>query len=169
MLKDEDPYDYARATRVFGTADRQKVTFDVYIAANPGVISIDICDKDGSRLIQAQIDSAVCMHISQGNGTLDKAIPLEEGKWHAITFEINSGKSKYELFIDGASAARNCKFTEKGSVERIVFQTGAYRLDRNIQEYKSGDQNVPGWDEPEADEPAEKTLLYIRKFAVDKY
>ena len=49
--------------------------------------------------------------------------------------------------------------------ERIIFRTGEYRLTDDVQEYKSGDDYKPGWDEPGADEPIDEAVFYIRNFS----
>ncbi len=48
-----------------------------------------------------------------------------------------------------------------GMPERIIFRTGEYRLTDDVQEYKSGDDFKPGWDEPGADDPVAAALIYI--------
>jgi len=39
-----------------------------------------------------------------------------------------------------------------------------YRLNRKIQEYKSGDQRVAGWDEQGTEQPVEPTEVCIDNF-----
>ena len=42
-------------------------------------------------------------------------------------------------------------------------------MNRKIQEYKSNDQQVPGWDEPNSERPSESTKIYIDNFFSGKY
>ena len=167
MLKDIDPYDYARATRVFEPTSEQRISFEIFVSSNLGNITIDLCDKKGIRLIQTVIDKDAFMHAVDMNGSMKEVKNLVREEWNTITFEVNSKKSQYNLFINDEIVAEKCKYMIKGVVERIVFQTGKYRLDRKIQEYKRGDTALPGWDEPAADEPVEETLMYIRKFTTE--
>ena len=166
-LQDTDPYDYARATRVFGPLSSQKISFEIYVSSVLENISIDICDKKGNRLIQTGVDKNVFMHTTDISGNVKELKKLAREEWITIAFEINSEKSHYDLFINDNLVAKDYNFTQEGLAERIVFQTGKYRLERKIQEYKSGDQAVPGWDEPAADEPVEETVMYIRKFKTE--
>lgn len=164
MLKDSDPYDYARATRVFGQASRQRLSFDLYVMANPGSFFIDICDEKGTRLIQTVINSEGIVNANNGSGKLEKVKNISSGKWMTFTFDISSDEAKYDLFIDGDIYSRGHKFSGAGNAERILFRTGDYRLTEKIQEYKSGDKFTPGFDEPNADKPIDEALFYIRSF-----
>jgi hypothetical protein len=56
------------------------------------------------------------------------------------------------------------QFSANGKAERIDFRTGEYRLDRKIQEYKIGDQSIPGFDESRPGEPVKEAVLYLRDF-----
>ncbi len=49
----------------------------------------------------------------------------------------------------------------EGIPQRIEFRTGFYRLNRKIQEYKSGDQRVVGWDEKGSEQPVEPTKFAL--------
>ena len=60
------------------------------------------------------------------------------------------------------------KFSGEGFPERIDFRTGDYRLDKKISEYKSGEELIPGFDEPNADFPGEEAVFYIRNFSTVK-
>jgi hypothetical protein len=51
MLKDFDPCDYARATRVFERAGSQRISFELFVESNPESFYIDVCDEKGKRLI----------------------------------------------------------------------------------------------------------------------
>ena len=165
MLKDFDPYDYARATRVFGQAPRQQLTFELYVESNPEDFYIDICDAKGTRLIQTVIDNKGMVHTINGLGRFEKAKNISSGKWMTVTFDINSGDSKYDLYIDGNLYSGGHAFSDAGTVERIIFRTGEYRLTEKITEYKSGDKWIPGWDEPAPDEPVGEAVFYIRNFS----
>jgi hypothetical protein len=164
MLKDYDPYDYARATRVFEQAPRQRLTFDLYVKANPGSFYIDICDEKGNRLIQTVIDNEGIVNANNGSGKLEKVKNISSGKWITFTFDISSDEAKYDLFVDGDIYSRGHKFSGAGNAGRIIFRTGDYRLSEKIQEYKSGDKFTPGFDEPNADEPIDEAVYYIRSF-----
>lgn len=165
MLKDIDPYDYARATRVFGQSPRQQISFDLYVESNPEDFYIDICDDKGERLVQSFINSKGIVYAINGPEKSKKIKTASAGKWMTFTFDVNSDDSKYDLYIDGDLCATGYEFSGEGSIERIIFRTGEYRLNNKVGKYKSGSASVPGYDEPGADEPADEAVFYIRSFS----
>lgn len=165
MLKDSDPYDYARATRVFGKATKQRVSFDFYIESNPKNFCIDICNDKGERLIKFSIDSNDIFNTSNG-GTINQN-KIKEGEWNRVVLEINSSSASYNVVINKDISFKGNKFTKEGNPERIEFRTGEYRLNREITEYKSGDKTKAGWDEPNADVRVEEAIYYIRNFSME--
>ncbi len=166
MLKDTDPYDYARATRVFGNSDNQQLSFDLFVKSNPRGFYIDICDKKGERLIQTVIDKDNVINVIGGSGS-KKVKDISPGNWINIRFDINSDDSKYDLYIDGNLYAGEQEFVGEGSVERIIFRTGAYRLNTKVGKYKSGHASIPGYDEPDADQPVDEAVYYVRNFSTE--
>ena len=165
MLKDSDPYDYARVTRVFGQSPRQQLTFELFVESNPGDFHIDICDKKGNRLIKSVINNKGAVHSINGPGKFESVKNISAGEWMTFTFHINSDDSRYDLYIDGDLYASGHQFSGEGSVERIIFRTGEYRLNKKVGKFKSGSASIPGYDEPGADEPVNEAVFYIRSFS----
>lgn len=52
-------------------------------------------------------------------------------------------------------------------VERILFQTGDYRMENKIQKYKSGSGIIPGYDEPDSEQPVDEAVFCIRNFSTE--
>ncbi|MCK5102654.1 MAG: hypothetical protein KAR17_07555, partial [Cyclobacteriaceae bacterium] len=167
MLKDFDPYDYARATRVFGQAARQRISFELFIESNQQRFYIDICNKKGDQLIMFSIDSEYIVHVIDGEKSLQNTTEIPKGKWHKIGIDINSLSADYDISINNNFYVSGNKFVGEGNPERIEFRTGEYRLDRKIQEYKSGDKLIAGHDEPNGDIPADEAIFFIRNFSTE--
>ena len=167
MLKDFDPYDYARATRAFSQAEKQKISFDLYIDSNPQSFHVDICNKTGDRLIQLSIDSKEIVNLNNGKEIIQNSTSLTSGRWFKVAIIYNTISSSYNVYIDNDTFVKDHKFSKEGIPERIEFRTGKYRLDRKILEYKSGDPGKPGWDEPNADVPVDESVIYIRTFSTE--
>lgn len=165
MLKDTDPYDYARATRVFGQAAKQRISFDLFIESNPESFQIDVCDAKGTRLVQFILDHENRLHANRGEEIQLTSEILSKGKWNKIIIDYNSLSTTYEISVNGQTVVQRSKMAGEGNPERIDFRTGEYRLDRKISKYKSGDEQVPGYDEPNADVPEEEAVVYLRSFS----
>jgi len=167
MLKDFDLYDYAKATRVFGQAPQQQLSFEVFIESNTENFYVDITNDKGIRLIQTVIDIDGVVHSTKGSELSEHANKISSGKWMKLTFDINSDDSMYNLYIDDNLHARGSAFNESGSAERIIFRTGEYRLNDKVTEYKSGNKYRVGFDEPGADEMVDEAAFYIRNFSTN--
>ena len=167
MLKDFDPYDYAKAVRVFGQADRQRITFDFFVMENRGRLHVEMCDKNGHLLVQTNIDQKGSLQAIDGPENMAEVYDIKSGEWITFSFDINSEDGVYDIIIDGKSVGQNLKFLHEGTAERIEFRTGEYRLDRKIQEYKSGSKFLRGWDEPAPGEKDDESEYYIRDFRTE--
>lgn len=117
-LTDADPYDYARAIRVFEPSKQVKVSFDILIEQEgTEPFETDITDRHGQRAV------SVCFHKGQMsiNGYAVKR--YQTGKWLNITLDIDTHKTGIthmdEHFIINLHAV-SC-------IERISFRTGSYR------------------------------------------
>jgi hypothetical protein len=169
MLKDFDPYDYAKAVRVFQKSENTNIQFDLYIEANPEILAIEIVSANGGRCIQTELDVNGNLLVKNGTESLSKISSIELDKWVTVEIDVNAQQNQYNIQLNGVSIAENYQFAVDGFPERIVFRTGKYRLTDDVIEHKSGDENVPGWDEPGADEYAPKAIYYLKDFkAVNK-
>jgi len=129
QLKDKDPYDYARAIRVFQEGEEVLVKFKVQVrkvAAEP--FEIDITDRYGNRPVRISLepDGKITAH----DGSTIKTIgTFDKDQW--LTFEIRTEATPYGEFsvlINGKAVAENFELAESvKSVERISFRTGKYR------------------------------------------
>lgn len=165
MLKDVDPYDYARAVRVFHSVSEQNISFELFIDENSNIFDIEVVAAKGERLVQSRIDSSGKFLIKNGNSVYLEKYKLSENNWYFFEFDLNSTQDEFNISINGKVIGSKCRFSAAGSYpERIIFRTGEYRLQDDVTEYKSGDEKVPGWDEPNADEPVSATIVYIKNF-----
>jgi hypothetical protein len=166
MLKDFDPYDYAKAVRVFQKADKARIQFQLFIESNPEILAIEVVSATGARCIQTELDTKGNLRAKNGNESLSVLSGLEPGKWISVEYDINAKKNQYALIIDGRTVAEKLRFSADDRPERIVFRTGEYRMTDDVQKYKSGDQKIPGWDEPGADEQSREAAYFIKDFRV---
>ena len=141
-LSDKDPYDYARATRVFGNSDKKRITFELLVESNPQSFYFDINNHKGDRLLQASINNEGIIKFNDGGNNVQNTFRITNGKWNTIDIEMNARTAEYNVFINNSGVAKGIKFAVSGNPERIEFRTGEYRLDRKITEYKSGDKTI---------------------------
>lgn len=165
MLKDTDPYDYAKAVRVFHKTGQQTLSFNLYVKSSTEILDIEVVAAKGERLIQTRIDNDRKFLVKIGNQDYSSTTKLDTGKWYALEIRMDSQKREFSIILDGKAIAEGTSFSyESGVPERVVFRTGQYRLTDDVQEYKSGNDFKPGWDEPGADELAPEAVYYIKDF-----
>ena len=168
MLKDFDPYDYAKAVRVFQKANQQTLSFKLYIESSSQILDMEIVSAKGDRLVQSQIDTNQKFLVKNGKGDYSSVAVLDSGKWHGFEIKLDAKKRQFSINLDGKQTMQQWGFScEQGEPERIIFRTGPYRLTDDVQEYKSGDEFKPGWDEPGADEKVKEAIYYIKDFRAE--
>ena len=158
-LSDSDPYDYAKAVRVFHTGSHSQLKFKVYLKQNnSGILRIDVADRYGNRPVRLWFDKSGNLYAQDGSTSklLQKYLP---GKWYNIEIDVNATlKGNFGVFVDGVKVLQNAQLAEAvKSVERLSFCTGSYR---NKPDRTTPNQQVA----PPlagADEPEPTTTYYI--------
>jgi hypothetical protein len=166
MIKDFDPYDYAKAVRVFQPSEKITIKFNLFIESNPAILAMEVVSANGARCIQTELDAKGNLLVKNGSDSLSKISSLESGMWILVEFNIHAKKKRYAIKVNGETVGEKIKFAAEDTPERIIFRTGKYRLTDDVQKWKSGDKFVPGWDEPGADETAPEAVYYIKDFLV---
>ena len=168
MLEDFDPYDYAKAVRVLDGQIENSISVDLFIESINDKIYIDITNKIGEKLISLKIDKMDLLNISKITENAKMKVILKKKSWNKLSINYNSKRSVFDILVNDNKVTRSISFLNKGIPQRVEFRTGEYRIERKIQEYKSGDQTVPGWDEPNSEQPISSTKIYIDNFSTVK-
>ena len=158
-LADSDPYDYARAIRVFGESADATVAFGV----NPGQTSggrldIEVGDRHGSRSVRIIFDGDGMLKWDDG-ATQHTIMPYRAGVDYDFELKVSaSGLGLFDLHVQGESKLSGAALAEAvKSFERISFRTGEYRNtpDRTTPNQRRSEP-LPG-----ADAPLEEAVFYI--------
>lgn len=151
QLDDRDPYDYARAVRVFPRSAKAAIGFKVYAKqADAGRFEIEALDRFGSRPVRL-IFTGGRIQAVDGSRTVTLQ-PYRAGVWYRVALDIDAAGDRFAVTIDGKPALKKAAMAESvKSVERISFRTGAYRAGppRSLDPEKVL-TDLPGADEPEA-------------------
>jgi hypothetical protein len=129
-LRDEDPYDYARAVRVFPETHGLKLSVKVLARQTDARLEIDLLDARGARPVQLAF--AEDGHLwARHEGIWNDAGPYTAGRWMTLTLDIKPAVTSdtAELRVDGQPVlTRAMVFTDPvNSVERVSFRTGVFR------------------------------------------
>lgn len=126
-IHDADPFDYAKAERIFPVAAQKKIEFTIIPAQqNFGTLEIELVDAKGTPTIRIMLDSVG--NILTKQGYRNKSL----GKYTAnqpihFKIDINTTTRFYTVEINGGKLANNICFAPVASVERLVFRTGVTR------------------------------------------
>ncbi|MBL9216038.1 MAG: hypothetical protein JNG83_11225 [Opitutaceae bacterium] len=152
-LEDSEPYDYAKAVRVFPESKSVWITCRILARqADRGRLEIDVMDGAGNRAVQLRFDDHGKVSARKGETSLAEA-SYRSDSWHRLEIIADTAKGKYDLTLDGRAVVRQAAFAEPAaSLERIEFRTGAYRTQptRDLDRYAGEDLANPGDPAPAA-------------------
>jgi hypothetical protein len=162
-LKDIDPYDYARAVRVFANGKKVVVKFDLLAKqSNDGRMEVDILSRDGRRPVRIVLGEAGRIEVTDGSAVVNKG-SYQADKWLSFSIAVDAAAGTFGLsFGDdfGGHIEKDMAFAEKTeSVERISFRTGEYRK-LGIGKNKNKD------DLPNAGDPVGQAVYYINNVSI---
>lgn len=123
-LHDSDPFDYAKAERIFPLSKTSTAEFSLTpMQNNFGYLEIEMLDAKGTPCLRLMLDSAGSILTKQGyrNKSLGK---YKAGETLAVKIELNTTTRFYIVTINGGKPNNNLCFSPVQSVERIVFRTG---------------------------------------------
>jgi hypothetical protein len=127
-LRDEEPYDYALAERLFPASPTVHIGFRVQIrqATLGGTFEIEVQSQRHERPMRLRLNHSY-LAFDRGERT-NKQIRLSPQRWYAIGLDFNCEKQTYTLSVDGQVVQADIAFAEKMMApERIVFRTGPWR------------------------------------------
>jgi hypothetical protein len=152
-LRDEDPYDYARAVRVFPATHGVKISFKILARQINARLEIELFDAHGARPVRLALGEDGHLRACHEGQWMDAGV-YQAGHWQTIELEIpaNPSADHYAVTVDGKSPlARPAIFTDPAAtVERLSFRTGVFR-----------DRGMGGIDLPGADEKVPATSFLI--------
>jgi hypothetical protein len=148
-LRDRDPYDYAKAERVFPASRQVALRFGVLAAqCDTGQLQIELLDARGRVAVRLILDSDGSMKANDGvqMHTLGGYAPHT---WYQATLTLDAGSRRYDLSL-GDLSLRGAAFLDASlsSVERIVFRTGPARTTPTLETDRHAGEDLPGGDQP---------------------
>ena len=162
-LRDRDPWDYAKAFRMFPAASRVAVEFRAMLV-RPGAtrMEIEVQGARGERGLRLSIDPEWVTFDLLKLET-DRA-RWATGRWHAVRLEIDATKGTYDCVLDGRKVATGLALQDNvKSVQRLEFRTGAWRqsVPHDIQGSEPGSPGSYREDLPGADQPVGESVFVV--------
>ncbi|MBL8228189.1 MAG: exo-alpha-sialidase [Bryobacterales bacterium] len=164
LLRDRDPYDYARAVRVFQEGKQVRLSFALW-AKSPGRdgIEMEVQDRFGARPVRVLLSADGTVRAADGV-SMKQGGKYARDRWIAVEFNVDAARGKYDVTMDGKRVWTGLAFAETAqSVERLSLRTGAYRDQppRTLDRYDPSLKDLPG-----ADEPVAEAMFYVDRVAV---
>ncbi|WP_416441898.1 six-hairpin glycosidase [Phnomibacter sp. MR] len=142
-LHDSDPFDYAKAERLFPVS--KQVNIDVSLTPvqqQHGDLYVEVLDSKGTATLRLILDSAGNVLTKQGyrNKSLGK---YRAGEKLHIRIELNTATRFYSVTINDGKPSLNVFFQPVNAVQRIVFRTGEVRRFPNADTPTDQDYDLP--------------------------
>lgn len=160
VLTDSDPFDYAKAERIFPTTQKVRMEFAVTaLQDDHGTLQVELTDAKGTACLRLIFDSTGAILTKQGyrNKSLGKYLI---GKQNNIKLELNTKTRFYTVSINGGAPSNNLVFAPVANVERILFRTGDVRRFPNADTPTDQDYDLPGADRQ--DKEAVYSIHYLK-------
>lgn len=148
-LKDSDPFDYAKAERVFPVTQKLELSFIISAAqTSHGQLEVEVADAKGTACLRLILDSTGSILTKQGyrNKSLGK---YNQGEMINIKIELNTTTRFYNVIINGGKPSTNICFQPVAAVERLVFRTGSVRRFPDTDTPTDQSYDLPGADRKE--------------------
>jgi hypothetical protein len=164
-LRDEEPYDYALAERIFPPSRRVNLSFRVQARQVPqgGMLEIEVQSQRHHRPMRLRFDDA-WLSFDRGRRT-DEQLRLTPHRWYHVELDLDCVKQAYVLRLDGRTIREAIPFAEPAeTLERIVFRTGPWRGLVPPHIINDGGERPSGLDtedRPGADAPVAPSVFWI--------
>lgn len=164
QLADHDPYEYARAVRVFDQGTHVVVTFKVFAKqSDTGRLEMEVIDRFGNRPVRLALTDNGHFDAVNGGATEQIASYTPE-RWYNVRLAIDTKRDRYSIQIDGKPALTDARLAESVlSVERLSFRTGPYRPNPSRQT----DPEKITEDVPHPDDPVRDAVFYVDDVTVE--
>lgn len=167
QLKDEEPYDYAKAERIFPESKKVEIEFRLnpYGVELGKALEIEVESQRGERALRLRVDNDN-IRFDLNKFEVD-GVDIKAGIWHDIKLVIDCESQTYDFYLDGKLTREDHEFGyETESVSRIVFRTGPYR-NYVPNDYIDGYPNAVGMmdeDKPAAGRKVPPVIYWIDDF-----
>jgi hypothetical protein len=163
VLKDGDPFDVAKAERIFPRAKRMEIEFAVTAGQDDhGSLEIELLDPKGLPCLRLSFDSSGKFITKAGyrNRTLATYSKAEK---LTVKLVLNTATRFFTCSINGKTPVNNLFFAPVEMVERIVFRTGQARRFPNADTPTDQEYDLPG-----ADSQDNESIYYIHSLKTNK-
>ncbi len=159
VLKDKDPFDHAKAERVFPASSKLSTSFSITPKQdNFGLMEIELQDDKGMATVRLTFDTAGVLSAKAG-ARYKNFLKYKAGETYNIKLKLNTTNRFYTITVNGKDVLTGLAFQPVANVSRIVFRTGDVRRFPDID--TPADQI---YDLKNAGEAEKKEAVYLIKY-----
>ncbi|MES2447405.1 MAG: six-hairpin glycosidase [Bacteroidota bacterium] len=127
VLKDKDPFDYAKAERVFPSSNKVITEFSITPKQNNfGLMEIELQDVRGMATVRLTFDSTGTLSAKAG-ARYKNFMTYKAGEQYNIKIKLDAFTRFYTITVNGKDVLTSLAFQPVAEVSRIVFRTGEVR------------------------------------------
>jgi hypothetical protein len=161
-LSDREPYDYARAARVFPAGPTVTTKFDILAKQNKyGAMEVEILSSKGTRPVRIRLNDQGKVQTLNGKKLVDLA-QYRPGRWLKFEIKADAARGRFNILLNGKEVLDKGLFAEIAwDLRRLSFRTGSYR--------KLGIGNKENEDDlPNAGDPVPEAVYYVDNVAITR-
>jgi hypothetical protein len=129
VLRDADPYDYARATRPFPPQEYLRLACELQVA-RPGGEGLEIELQDGRGTVALLIHLRPDGQVIAAQGPHTQVLGhYAEGEWMTLVLVCDCQRGQYQVQLADQLPARGQLVNTVSLIERVLFRTGPARLE----------------------------------------
>src|SRR5690606_29151291 len=101
VLRDKDPFDYAKAERIFPSSEKLVIEFSITPMQNDhGQLDIEVLDKKGNAFVRFTLDSTGIFR-SKAGARYKTITRYESGKNYDIQVSLDAKARFYTVHVNG--------------------------------------------------------------------
>jgi len=128
VLRDKDPFDYAKAEKVIPVSRNLMVSFTLEAAqSDHGRLDVEFQNAQGNAAIRLSLMPGGCFRAKAG-ARLSGSQQYEAGVVYPVDVLVYQDRRTYEVYVDGRKIHTGIFFAPVATFSRIVFRTGEPRL-----------------------------------------
>ncbi|MBN8781970.1 MAG: six-hairpin glycosidase [Sphingobacteriales bacterium SCN 48-20] len=145
-LHDSDPFDYAKAERMFPVSGTVIAEFAITPKqADNGHLDIEITDEKGTACLRLSLDSTGTVYTKAGYRNRSIGT-YKAGEKLTVKIELNAATRFYTVTLNNGKPVNNICFAPIAKAQRIVFRTGGVRRFPDADTPTDQDYDLPGAD-----------------------
>ncbi|MBQ9200971.1 MAG: hypothetical protein IJ154_01170 [Bacteroidales bacterium] len=127
-LRDKDPFDYAKAEKIFPTSSSFKASFEVVPEQNDfGLLQVEVQNAKGLPSIRVSFEPDGRIYVK--NGARSSSVgTYRPGEKYQIDLAVDCTRRYYTIRVNGGRETGRIFFAPSHNLERLMFRTGGRRL-----------------------------------------